>query len=59
MHDATGKIPDGTLQANLSPRGAFHECLDIESPKHLNYKNDTIEGYMYVLNQKLISFKYA
>ena len=47
VYDASSKLPDGISVGNTHPRGNFHECLDVESPEYLKYKNDYIEGFRY------------
>ena len=49
MFDANGKVPDGFLLGNHNPPGAFHECLDVETPSLLEYQNENIVGFKYYI----------
>ena len=44
--DASAKIPDGLFLGNTHVMGAFDECLNLETPSLLKWKNDEfIEGF--------------
>ena len=46
--DASAKIPDGLFLGNTHVMGAFDECLNLETPSLLKWKNDEfIEGFRY------------
>ena len=49
VFDANGKVPDGFLLGNHNPPGAFHECLDVETPSLLEYRNENIVGFKYCI----------
>ena len=48
MFDASAKVPDGVMQGNTHITGAFHECIDVETPSLLNWENEQIEGFKFV-----------
>jgi hypothetical protein len=43
--DASAKIPDGLFLGNTHIMGAFDECLNLETPSILKWKNEFIEGF--------------
>ena len=45
VFDASAKVPDGILQGNTRITGAFHECIDVETPSLLKWENENIEGF--------------
>ena len=48
MIDASAKIPDGLFLGNTHVMGAFDECLNLETPSLLKWKNDEfIEGFRW------------
>ncbi len=45
MFDASAKIPDGISFGKQNLMGAFHECLDVETPDYLKWKDGYLEGF--------------
>jgi len=45
MFDASAKIPDGISFGKKSLMGAFHECLDVETPTVLKWGDGYVEGF--------------
>ena len=45
--DASAKIPDGLFLGNTHIMGAFDECLNLETPSILKWKNEFIEGFRW------------
>ena len=49
VFDSSAKVPDGIFQGNTHITGAFHECIDVETPSLLNWENEQIRGFKYDL----------
>ena len=47
MIDASAKIPDGIFLGNTHIMGSFDECLNLETPSILKWKNEFIEGFRW------------
>ena len=47
MIDASAKIPDGLFLGNTHIMGSFDECLNLETPTILKWKNEFIEGFRW------------
>ena len=45
VFDASAKIPDGISFGKKSLMGAFHECLNVETPEYLRLGDGYIEGF--------------
>ena len=45
VFDASAKIPDGISFGKKSLMGAFDECLNVETPEYLKWKDGYIEGF--------------
>ena len=45
MFDASAKLPDGIVLGNTHLPGVIHECMNVETPSILRFKNDFIEGF--------------